>query len=61
MHVLILYFITLSISLHLDQLNTTIHGIMKCSPYKLVYGQPARHNVFLGAEGSGVMEENVGC
>eukprot|EP00731_Ephydatia_muelleri_P017243 Em0010g341a len=31
------------------QLNTTLHGVMKTTPYELVFGQPPRQSVFPGA------------
>ncbi len=42
-----------------DQLNTTVHGTMKTTPYELVFGQPPRHNIFPGASAVGVNEEKV--
>ena len=32
---------------------------MKTTPYELVFGQPPRQNVFPGAKGNSVMEEDV--
>lgn len=44
-----------------DQLNTTVHGTMKKSPYELVFGQPPHQNTFPGAtvatESSVLMED----
>lgn len=42
-----------------DQLNTTIHGTMKTTPHELVYGQPPRQNIFPGATGECINEEDV--
>ena len=42
-----------------DQLNTTIHGTMKTTPYELVYGQPPLQNFFPGAHGTDLKEEDV--
>ena len=43
----------------LDQLNTTVHGTMKTTPYELVFGQPPRHNLFPGVNCTKILEENV--
>ena len=42
-----------------DQLNTTVHGTMKTTPYELVFGQPPRKSIFPGVSGTGIMEEDV--
>ena len=42
-----------------DQLNTTVHGTMKTTPYELVFGQPPRQGIFHGIKGPSVMEEDV--
>ena len=42
-----------------DQLNTTVHGTMKTTPYELVFGQPPRHNIFPGVTNPNVMEEDI--
>ena len=42
-----------------DQLNTTVHGTMKTTPYKLVFGQPPQHNIFPGVTNPNVMEEDI--
>ena len=42
-----------------DQLNTTVNGTMKTTPYELVFGQPSRQSIFLGVSGIGIMEEDV--
>ena len=42
-----------------DQLNSTVHGTMKTTPYELVFGQPPRQNIFPGVHGSKIMEEDV--
>ncbi len=43
-----------------DQLNTTIHGTMKTTPYELVFGQAPRQSVFSGSKvGSNIMEEDM--
>ena len=45
---------------HVDQLNTTIHGTMKTTPYELVFGQPPRGSAFPGLSNcQSVMEEDV--
>ncbi|KAL5488704.1 hypothetical protein EMCRGX_G017685 [Ephydatia muelleri] len=42
------------------QLNTTLHGVMKTTPYELVFDQPPRLSVFPGAKcGSNIMEEDL--
>ena len=46
-------------SLLSDQLNTTVHGTMKTTPYELVFGQPPRQNVFPGVSGTNIMEEDI--
>ena len=51
--------IKLACYLYLDQLNSTTHGTMLKSPYELVFGQPPRHNLFPGVEGSLISEEEV--
>lgn len=43
----------------LDQLNTTVHGTMKSTPYELVFGQPPRDNIFPGIESKEILEEDV--
>ena len=43
----------------IDQLNSTIHGTLKVSPYELVFGQPPCQNLFPGACGTGILEEDV--
>ena len=50
---------TLSIHVHTDQLNTTIHGTMKKTPFELVFGQPPRQNIFPGVSGTNILEEDV--
>ena len=59
MCVSIMYLASLRVILFqcLDQLNTTIHGTMKTTPYKLVFGQPLRRNFFPGAKGDSIMED----
>ena len=42
-----------------DQLNTTVHGVMKTTPYELVFGQPPHQNIFPGVVRSEIMEENI--
>ena len=42
-----------------DQLNTTVHGVMKTTPYELVFGQPPRQNIFPGVVKSEIMEEDI--
>lgn len=42
-----------------DQLNSTIHGTMKTSPYELVFGQPPTTAFFPGAHGVDINEEDV--
>lgn len=42
-----------------DQLNSTVHGTMKVSPYELVFGQPPCQNIFPGAHGNEIMEEDL--
>ena len=42
-----------------DQLNTTVHGTMKTTPYELVFGQPPRQGIFPGVAGTRIMEEDV--
>ena len=42
-----------------DQLNTTVHGTMKTTPYELVFGQPPWHNLFPGVTNPNVMEEDI--
>ena len=42
-----------------DQLNTTVHGTMKTTPYELVFGQPPRYNIFPGVTNPNVMEEDI--
>ena len=32
---------------------------MKATPYELVFGQPPQHNIFPGAKGERIMEEDV--
>ena len=32
---------------------------MKNTPYELVFGQPPRQEIFLGAKGPSIMEEDV--
>ena len=43
----------------LDQLNTTVHGTVKVTPYELVFGQPPRQNIFPGVKSERIMEEDV--
>ena len=45
--------------MYINQLNTTIHGTMKTTPYELVFGQPPRKSDFPGACGAHVWEEDV--
>ena len=42
-----------------DQMNTTVHGTMGTSPFKLVFGQAPRPSLFPGALQEVVMEEDV--
>lgn len=42
-----------------DQLNSTIHGTMKTTPYELVFGQPPMKAFFPGAHGVDIQEEDV--
>ena len=43
----------------LDQLNTSVHGTVKTTPYDLVFGQPPRQSIFPGVKGENIMEEDV--
>ena len=42
-----------------DQLNTTVHGVMKTTPYELVFGQPPRQNIFPGVVKTRILEEDI--
>ena len=42
-----------------DQMNTTVHGTMGTSPFKLVFGLAPRPSLFPGALQEVVMEEDV--
>ena len=42
-----------------DQLNSTVHGTMKKSPYELAFGQPPHQNFFPGIERTEIVEEDV--
>ncbi len=53
-------FVVLYINLFgIDQLNITVHGTMKTTPYELVFGQPPRQCLFPGASTSRILEEDV--
>ena len=42
-----------------NQLNTTVHGNMKTTPYEVVFGQPPRQGIFPGIKGPSVVEEDI--
>ena len=42
-----------------DQLNTTVHGTMRKTPYELVFGQPPHTSIFPGIDSKEIMEEDI--